>query len=119
MFAGCFKVAPPSGTLKCDTNPARPCPSGYSCINGTCWKNGEGPDLSVADLGADLAPILDFAIPDGNHTGHVTTTGGAAVNVKAPGLHQVTITVGEPLTHVAVGANRTIQFGVLRGTKTK
>lgn len=63
-FSGCFTFEPASGTVRCSSNPARPCPSGYACLGGACWKNGDGPgrdmglDLSISsDSGIDLASL--------------------------------------------------------------
>src|SRR5207244_3959300 len=64
-LAGCFSPTPPSGKLLCSASGE--CPSGYHCVNDRCWKNGEGPEMSVElDGGEDLAVAdasLDLAMP--------------------------------------------------------
>jgi hypothetical protein len=61
LATGCFKTNYQSGQTAC--SPAGECPSGFQCIDGRCYRPGEGsPDLSAyMDLGGDLP---DLAQPD-------------------------------------------------------
>jgi hypothetical protein len=71
LVAGCFEQAPADGSLKCAAAPAQACPGGYYCAdNGTCWRNGRTPDLSVMiDGGADGSSAHDdLSMPDASMT---------------------------------------------------
>ena len=67
LVAGCTIPDPATIPLSCD--PANPCPSGRSCIDGQCSQ--DQPDLSiVVDLGIDasidgMLPAPDLAEPSG------------------------------------------------------
>ena len=58
VLAGCYEPLPPAGA-PCNTDEASPCPSGQSCIRGTCrLAGGDGVD-------AMIVPEVDAFIPDG------------------------------------------------------
>jgi hypothetical protein len=44
-LAGCFSANPTDGSLRCNAQGL--CPTGYSCISGTCWRNGDHPSTTV------------------------------------------------------------------------
>lgn len=46
VLTACLSFNPASGTLRCSSDSSHPCPDGYSCVTGMCWKNGEQPDLA-------------------------------------------------------------------------
>lgn len=51
VAVACLQTTVGNGVLKCASNPQRPCPSGYYCSSGTCWKNGSTPstpDMAIA-----------------------------------------------------------------------
>jgi hypothetical protein len=58
--AGCPSFKPQNGKLKCSADSARRCPDGYNCIVGSCWIDGQSPDLAPP---LDLAPIPDLTPP--------------------------------------------------------
>ena len=54
VAAGCYRPSPPNGALLCSMDGQ--CPEGYRCAgDGTCWRNGEGPDGT--DAGIDAPPF--------------------------------------------------------------
>src|SRR6185312_14747053 len=53
MLAGCWVPNPPDGFFECSPT-GKACPDGYSCLDGTCWKNGHGPDLAAGGDDVDL-----------------------------------------------------------------
>ncbi len=53
LASGCADL-PADGALQCGPDPAHPCPDGFDCLDGQCYRHGHGPDLSVADNG-DMA----------------------------------------------------------------
>ena len=38
LAGACWSTSPtpPSGTIKCSSDPSRPCPRSYVCVNGFC-----------------------------------------------------------------------------------
>lgn len=49
-LGGCFTTDIENGVLLCADDPTRPCPQGFVCIDGACWREGTGPgqgDMSV------------------------------------------------------------------------
>src|SRR4051794_2508881 len=53
LIAGCWTPTPADGAFACNPS-GKACPDGYSCVSGTCWRNGHSPDLSLGgdeDLG--------------------------------------------------------------------
>jgi hypothetical protein len=63
--SACRTPAPPNGALRC--GPGDTCPKGYACLQGACWREGEGPASDMADLpdlaGADLTLPPDLTPP--------------------------------------------------------
>jgi len=62
ILAGCYEPFPASGA-PCNAAETDPCPSGQSCVRGTCRVigGGGGPDASVI-------PEVDAFMPDGSPT---------------------------------------------------
>src|SRR5262245_39054648 len=58
IVAGCYEPFPVSGA-PCDLNDPDPCPSGQSCVRGTCRVDGLG------GMDAMTIPEVDAAMPDG------------------------------------------------------
>ena len=56
-IGACFTLNPANGTIACSDDPNRPCPSGYSCIQGRCWTRNPftdgGGDGGGSDGGRD------------------------------------------------------------------
>jgi hypothetical protein len=96
---GCFSPQYKDGDLHCAPT-TMVCPDGYHCaVTGTCYKDGHNPPRPP---------------------GHFTAAGGGAVDVKAAGTHQVTLSVGQPLASSASAmGDHTVQFGILRDAVTK
>jgi hypothetical protein len=128
VVAGCFSPSYPNGALQCASGD-KPCPDGYHCNSGACWKEGTDPDLATSaptDLAVvDLAPAedlmpapIDLAIPDGNHLGHATTASGGGVHAIGS-AHQVSLSVGQHFAGKVVGAAHQLQLGVMFGTQSK
>lgn len=63
LVAGCSAVTAADGVYVCAASGA-PCPSNYSCIDGTCWRNGHTPLVDGATDGAPSDAALDAAVPD-------------------------------------------------------
>jgi Pretoxin HINT domain len=58
-IAGCYSPDVGNGQLECSV-PDNKCPSGFHCaVDGTCWQNGQDPDLGVAGDGPQT--IVDLA----------------------------------------------------------
>lgn len=128
-LCGCLRAHPPNGAILCGA-PEKACPDGYHCaFDGTCWQDGQDPpqqttvDMSIgpADFAAprDLALLpIDFAIPDGNHLGHIAAASGGATNVSGTGTHRASLSVMAG-SGTAKGSANTIQFGVLPAALAK
>lgn len=54
FLGGCLEVDLTDGALRCSPDPHRPCPKGYYCLEGRCWRNHHSPDL---------LPRLDMSAP--------------------------------------------------------
>jgi hypothetical protein len=129
VMAGCFSPTYPNGVLLCAQG-NKPCPDGYHCTSGACWRDGTDPDLGTATLPdlavadqsiatiPDLQGPVDFDIPDGNHLGHALAASGGAVSVSGP-AHQLTLSVGQHFSGTAAGTGHKAQLGVLFGTHSK
>ena len=61
LLAGCFSPSYVNGSLKCEAG-TNACPDGYRCAeDGTCWRNGTGPDLSDSNnMPGDLGESPDL-----------------------------------------------------------
>lgn len=46
LAAGCWTPNPPDGAFACNPS-GKACPDGYSCVAGSCWKNGHAADMAV------------------------------------------------------------------------
>jgi hypothetical protein len=47
-LAGCFSHSPPDRSLRCSTDPARPCPDGFECAaDDFCYRKNNVPDLAA------------------------------------------------------------------------
>ncbi len=58
LVSGCWVPNPPDGAFACNPT-GKACPDGYSCVAGSCWKNGHTPDLSVVQANTDLGGVAD------------------------------------------------------------
>jgi hypothetical protein len=83
--AGCWSPSYVNGGTRCDTT-APHCPSGFACVDvlGTCWRDGELPDLGGLDFsGVDFAGVdlagAEAAVP--RHISVMLMHGG-------PGVHE-------------------------------
>lgn len=45
-LSACWHPTPPDGALACNLS-GKACPDDYSCISGTCWRNGHEPDMAT------------------------------------------------------------------------
>ena len=99
-LAGCSNDGLTTNGFRCST--AGACPSGFTCLEGLCWKGGVRPDAQAAQEGADAAPSIgdrdagaglgdsraapsaDLALPDGT-TADARAEATVDVAVDAPG----------------------------------
>ncbi|HZS38845.1 MAG TPA: hypothetical protein VFF06_18560 [Polyangia bacterium] len=49
VAAACFTLSLPDGTVHCSADPQRPCPTGYVCESGLCWRTSD--DFGPGDGG--------------------------------------------------------------------
>ena len=73
VFAGCWTPTPPDGAYACNPS-GKASPDGYSCVGGSCWKNGHGPDMGIGptctngakdDVESDVE-VLGSGVTDSN-----------------------------------------------------
>ena len=74
LVSGCADL-PVDGALRCGPDAAHPCPDGFDCLEGQCYRHGHGPDLSVATEG-DMAQSI--GVPDGGASPDLLPACGAS-----------------------------------------
>jgi hypothetical protein len=99
LVAGCYSPSYTNGGFLCGK-----CPAGYHCaLDGTCWQNGQDPDLSGSgplDLAsADLTPVdlTPSQLPEGgtNLIGGVEPLGGGRLPNGTYFLTEQSLVVGD------------------------
>jgi hypothetical protein len=77
VVAGCFTPTPEDGKQQCSSDVNRPCPSGYRCIDGTCWKGDHMPPNTAARPHRANANVAGATTAGSEHYQVVMSTGGA------------------------------------------
>jgi hypothetical protein len=89
LSMGCFSPQYESGHLRCQAG-AHPCPTGFYCIAGGCWRHGTSPPLQLPALwsssgggGATSAAgaQLGLSACEAPSVGSVQSAGGATLTL--------------------------------------
>lgn len=106
LVGGCASL-PDDGVLACAPDVAHPCPDGFDCIEGHCFRHGHGPppDMSVGAMG-DMATVAPHA--------HITVS-AATIDLLAFGTPAQQAQVSATVTDLHSGEISTVTFSVDSG----
>jgi hypothetical protein len=93
LLAGCYSPSYTNGGFLCGK-----CPEGYHCaIDGTCWKNGEAPDLAGASADLATGDLAHSPLPEGGVAlaGAVDPLGGGQLSNGSFFLSDQSLVLGD------------------------
>lgn len=106
VTAGCLVPDPADGVYQCASS-GQQCPSGYSCIDGACYKNGHGPgDMGTGGNGSDsdMTDTTPAVLPSASTSSASVQPATAVAN----GVSEATVTIivrdadGNPMRRATV-----------------